>query len=383
MRPTNHHEYYETLSQVPIEEVVEELLADRITRRTGASIYLRCPVHKGLRGRSFVVSLTKNSFYCFKCGVAGGVLQLAEAAMCGRVTIGHKGEMPDSHRQARDFLAGKLGLPPLKAVNLNAEEQRRHTESNQLKERAQLVLIEAVKVLHARLLENSRAQEFMFNRYGYGLEVAQEYQVGYADAIGLWGQLQKAGFTETEILASGMYWRAPENGFSYLLFDGHLIFPVFKHGLPINLIGRKTGATPNKPWHKPKWKRLLIFQEGAREYVHPELGRGWLFGEDHLSDRTPENLVLVEGIPDAIAWMLNGVSAVAMITITLAEADKKRLIPKLKRCKRVVILPDTEPNPLGQQKAVDLAIWLRSFGVNAYVGRLPKPSQKIIQVMEG
>ena len=68
---------------------------------------------------SLHVMLDKQGWYCFGCRVGGDVLQLVEFIQTGSVTAGQSGPMPDSHRQARDYLAKKAGLPPLSRYGLS------------------------------------------------------------------------------------------------------------------------------------------------------------------------------------------------------------------------------------------------------------------------
>ena len=117
----NVREYYRLVTEMDIGEVARELLPGRITQETGQRLMCDCPNHQSQSRLSLHVMLDKQGWYCFGCGVGGDVLQFVEFIQTGSVTAGQSGPMPDSHRQARDYLAKKAGLPPLSRYGLSQE----------------------------------------------------------------------------------------------------------------------------------------------------------------------------------------------------------------------------------------------------------------------
>ncbi len=373
MFPATHQNYYDRIQSVDIVQVVDDLLKDRITAKSATRITLRCPIHRGKHGRSFVVTPARNAWYCFKCSQGGGPLQLAEAAMTGAVTYGMRGGMSPGHQKARDYLAYQVGLPPLGQIKGSPEEIEKWQEVQMLKERAQLTLRSLVQSWHFELLESEKAQGWLHDLYGFGKEVIEAHFIGYATPKDWCRSLQDSGFTRKEILATGAFVKPKGAGHAPLIFEHHLVFPTFCYGQVVNVHGRKTPDTPEADWNQGKWKRLHAHDPEKRTHVVPGIGRGWVFGEDQLCGVRKENVVMVEGVPDAIAWMQHGYSALAMGALTLSKVDKERLAPKLARVKSVVVVPDREPDPKGQKKAVELCLWLKSRGVKAKVGQLPLP----------
>lgn len=58
----------------------------------------------------------------FRSDVGGDVFQLVEFIQSDVVSKGVHGPMPESHRTARDYLAAKVGLPPLSGAGFKKEE---------------------------------------------------------------------------------------------------------------------------------------------------------------------------------------------------------------------------------------------------------------------
>ena len=111
--PFDVHAYYRQITDVDIGELARELLAGRITQESPQTLFCDCPNHRSQSHRSLHIWLDKQGWFCHACGVGGDVLQLVEFVHHGVVTRGQCGRMPESHRQARDFLAARVGLPPL------------------------------------------------------------------------------------------------------------------------------------------------------------------------------------------------------------------------------------------------------------------------------
>jgi DNA primase len=115
-------EYYRQITAVDIAPIARELLAGRIMQESLRLVQADCPHHASQSHRSLQIMLDKQGWYCFGCGVGGDVLQLVEFVQSGQVTRGQSGAMPESHRAARDFLAARVGLPPLAQYGLTAEQ---------------------------------------------------------------------------------------------------------------------------------------------------------------------------------------------------------------------------------------------------------------------
>ena len=115
-------EYYRQITSVNIGDVARELLGARIAEDNGTVILIDCPGHPSTSGKSLHVEVDKQLWRCWGCGISGDVLHLVEFARHGIVTTGIAGVMTASHRDARDWLAEKAGLPKLAHLGLSDAE---------------------------------------------------------------------------------------------------------------------------------------------------------------------------------------------------------------------------------------------------------------------
>src|SRR5262245_48236300 len=120
---TDVHGYYRELrDRSDIGAVAHELLGDRITSETRSSLYVDCPRHESQSKRSLVISLHQGAFYCHACHLGGGVIELVEFVQRGVVTKCSRSGVTDTHRQARDWLAERVGMPKLSDAGLSPEK---------------------------------------------------------------------------------------------------------------------------------------------------------------------------------------------------------------------------------------------------------------------
>jgi DNA primase len=150
-------EYYRLVRELDIGQIAKELLPGKITVDSATTLQCDCPNHQSQSRKSLQVMLDKQGWYCFGCGVGGDVLQLAEFIRSGKVTAGVAGPMPESHREARDFLAEKAGLPPLSRYGMTDERLQQTEADHAFRLRVQEALTSVAEYYHARLLENKDA----------------------------------------------------------------------------------------------------------------------------------------------------------------------------------------------------------------------------------
>ena len=118
----NNREYYEKITNIDIGIIARELLQGRIVNATAAILKCDCPNHQSISKESLHINLHKQNWYCFGCGLGGDVLHLVEFIQSTTVTKNITGVMTESHRQARDYLAAKIGLPALSTYGMTPEQ---------------------------------------------------------------------------------------------------------------------------------------------------------------------------------------------------------------------------------------------------------------------
>ena len=245
----NVREYYRHVTEMDIGDVARELLPGRITQETGQRLMCDCPNHQSQSRLSLHVMLDKQGWYCFGCGVGGDVLQLVEFIQTGSVTAGQSGPMPDSHRQARDYLAKKAGLPPLSRYGLS-QERLAQTEADRAFElRVKDALTSLARLYHARLKESPEVLDWLKSKYALSEETIDDLLIGYADnASGAVAQLTggEDGFSKRELAATGAFRPTNQDGLTPF-FERRIVFPYWSRGRVVFMIGRSCGTALTRP----------------------------------------------------------------------------------------------------------------------------------------
>jgi hypothetical protein len=374
----NVREYYRLVTEMDIGDVARELLPGRITQESGQRLMCDCPNHQSQSRLSLHVMLDKQGWYCFGCGVGGDVLQLVEFIQTGSVTAGQSGPMPDSHRQARDYLAKKAGLPPLSRYGLS-QERLAQTEADRAFElRVKDALTALAKLYHAKLKESPEVLDWLKSKYALSEETIDDLLIGYADnASGAVAQLTggEDGFSKRELAATGAFRPTSQDGLTPF-FERRIVFPYWSRGRVVFMIGRKTPWTPDVGWEQGKYKKLPVHDEHQRPYVADFINNALLFNEDCLLAR-PGKVIITEGVTDCLALMQLGLPTVSPVTVRIRAADWERLIPKLRGVETVYICQDNELSQAGLKGALQTARTLAEHKIDTRLVTLPLSETQI------
>jgi hypothetical protein len=368
-------EYYRQITSVDIGEVARELLGSRITENGVSTIQIDCPGHHSTSGKSLHVEVDKQLWRCWGCGISGDVLQLVEFVRHGVVTTGIAGLMTESHRDARNWLAEKAGLPKLSHMGLSDEEIKKIERREATLQRARQVLSAAADWYHVKLMENDDVKAWLKKQYAFTDEIMKEHRIGFADINGLRDYLYGLDFTTEELLSSGLF-RPNETGDEAKVlpfFNQRVMFPYMSQGRVTYFIGRKCPLTPEDKWESGKYKKLLTFDPGKRPWVAEGIENNQLFNEDCLLKR-PRQVIITEGITDCITLISKGFNSVSPVTTNIRQDDWNRLLPQLRVVKEVVICQDNEVSEAGWQGAIKTARHLESANISCRVALLPLDS---------
>ncbi|MCZ2154731.1 MAG: hypothetical protein LC114_12660 [Bryobacterales bacterium] len=365
------HAYYRQITDVDIGAIARELLGSRITQELRQTLFCDCPNHSSQSHLSLHVWLDKQGWYCHACGVGGDVLQLVEFVRYGAVTRGQSGSMPESHRQARDFLAARVRLPPLsKAIRGSTEEAE---EAHRLTLRVREALTALSELYHQRLVGNSEVLGWFRAKYGIGEETIARLKIGYADSdapSSARALMDGTGaFAPRELTATSAFRPTAQDGV-VPFFDGRIVFPYWSRGQVVFMIGRRTPWTPDVDWERSKYKKLAVRNERINEHVAPCIRNDVLYNEDVLLT-CPERVIITEGVTDCISLMEHGFPVVSPVTVQIREADWERLLPKLRGVKTVFVCQDNEVSQAGTQGALKTARILAGHGIATRVAVLP------------
>ncbi len=278
----------ELVARNPIEDVVGQYVS---LKRSGANMFGLCPFH-GEKTASFSVAPDKGIYYCFGCHKGGGVINF----MMELEGLSY----PDAVRS----LAKRAGM--------DVPEDEQYQSRYRQQERLWALHKEAARFFHSQLYSpvGKSALEYALGR-GMSKSILTTFGVGYAPDT--WDSMVKAmkakGYTEAELVASGLVTQSQKNGNLFDRFRDRLMFPIIDvRGNVIGFGGRtlKNDKDTAKYLNSPE---TMIFNK-----------RKNLFGLN-LAKKTKENsLILVEGNIDVVALHQYGFdNAVASLGTSLTE----------------------------------------------------------------
>ncbi len=354
------HAYYAAVTAEDIVTVAKEILPTRITRAVGQKLEVDCPHHQSQSRSSLHIDGSVQRWNCFGCGVGGDVLQLVEFVQSGQRTKNTKssGPMPHSHREARDWLAARAGMPPLEkwCVNpgdLAAIEQRRVDQG-----RVFDLLGLASDYYHDRLVERPDVLSWVYSQWGFDRTVVDQFCLGFADNkpathAGLREVANSAGYTDDDLISASL--RHRKGGY---FFNRRITFPFWSRGHVSYIIGRKCSFTESNEYETAKYRKLRVHDANDErgKHVSPHITKAALWGEDCLL-RRPAEVVIAEGVADAVALASRGIPVVSPVTVRFARADREAVAGLFSRwgVSRVVLALDNEVSQVGIRAALEIA----------------------------
>ena len=283
-------------------------------RRAGPDEYVgRCPFHDE-RTPSFGVDPHKKVYHCFGCQASGDLFSFV------------------METEGLDFTGALESLADRFGVTLETEEENPQAAARRRRRERLQELLGRTAGYYARYLWEAReaaaAREYLLGR-GLSEDILREFRVGYAPSA--WDRIlvgsRNAGFTEEELLATGLVQRSSSRpGSVFDRFRGRIMFPS------ADARGRVVGfgARSMRENQRPKY---LNTSEG--ELYHK---RAQLFGI-HLARAAASRagrIVLVEGYTDVLALHQAGLrNAVGIMGTALTEeqvAELSRLGSVLELC---------------------------------------------------
>ncbi len=278
----------ELVARNPIEDVVGQYVS---LKRSGSNLFGLCPFH-GEKTASFSVAPDKGIYYCFGCHKGGGAINF----MMELEGLSY----PDAVRS----LAKRAGM--------EVPEDEQYQSRYRQQERLWALHKEAARFFHTQLYAptGKAALEYALGR-GMSKGILTTFGVGYAPDS--WDSMVKAmqakGYTQQELIDSGLVTVSRKNGNIFDRFRDRLMFPIIDvRGNVIGFGGRalKNDKDVAKYLNSPE---TLIFNK-----------RKNLFGLN-LAKKSKENsLLLVEGNIDVVALHQYGFdNAVASLGTALTE----------------------------------------------------------------
>ncbi len=328
----------EQINDIPIDHVLEQEGIQLVKK--GASYQCCCPLHKE-KTPSFHVRLDRNTFKCFGCGEGGtGITFIMK----------YRGM---TFREAVEHLAGKNGIQ-LERRELTPQEKEAQFRRDKLFQ----INREAVAYFRKCLKDSEQARKYCEKR-GWGEDVMESFQVGYAPKTGgLLAYMTAKKWKEEDLISAGLIKENEENGSRYDTFRSRIMFPIFDtSGNPCGFTGRYIEQKPDIPKY---------LNTGDTEIFNK---KRFLFGyfQGFRKIREESTAFLVEGNPDVLRLhQIEKVNTVATCGTELTDECIKLL---QRNTRTVVIIPDNDEP--GQKSLVRSAEKLIQAGFNVRIMRIP------------
>lgn len=285
-------------SRIDILSLVGEYVS---LNKKGKNYWANCPFH-GEKTPSFSVSPERGIFKCFGCGEGGDIFtfyQKIEGVSFGL---------------ALSTLAKKAGI---KLENHEIDDQK-----DKLKDRLYLIHQKATEFYHYILTKHQAGKvglEYLANR-GIGIESIKEFNLGYAPNE--WEALSKfllsKGFSEQEIVSSGLSLPSGKGKKPYDRFRNRIVCPVFDNtGAVIAFSGRIIGQDEPKYLNSPD---SPIFNKSYALY-------GLHQGKSEIKSK--DLCILVEGNLDVVSSHKVGVKNVVAPLGTSLTTNQLQIIRRL------------------------------------------------------
>ena len=202
----------EVISQNDIVEVISEYVT---LAKSGRNYMGLCPFHKE-KSPSFSVSMDKQIYKCFGCGVGGNVIYFI-------MKIENM-----EFIEAVEFLASRAHIDLSKYITSTYSSK---VENKDLKEVIYNINKDSAMYYHKNLVEKLEEDNNLVKKYikkrNLDKNTIIKFGLGYGNGkIPLFNYLTDKGYTKEEILSSGIITQN-EKGKLYDRFFSRLIFPIF------------------------------------------------------------------------------------------------------------------------------------------------------------
>ncbi|MFH1692323.1 MAG: DNA primase [Candidatus Omnitrophota bacterium] len=311
-------------------------------KRVGRSYKAPCPFHPE-KTPSFIVSLEKQIFHCFGCGIGGNAITF----------IMQYEKM--NFREALEVLAQRSGIP-LPAPEMTSQQKSKED----YKKNIYTICEHACHFFHKNLFNTQEANNarLYLNNRGISKKTAQDFKLGFAmpDWSALIDHLKTKGIQLSMIEKTGLSISKESGGF-YDRFRNRIMFPItdIKDQI-IGFGGRVLDQTLPKYVNSPETQ---IYSKGKNLF-------GLHVAKEHI--RKADCAIVVEGYLDMIIPFDAGIKNIIASLGTALTIDQIRLIKRYTN--NITMLYDAD---LAGQIAT-----LRTFelfleeDMNATIASLPK-----------
>lgn len=268
-----------------------------------------CPFHHD-KNPSFTVS-EEGFYYCFGCHKTGDAITFVQE------TDGL------TFPEAVKFLADRVGMEVPGTAKIDVE---RSAMNKQKKERLYKILTETARFYHAQLMSpaGATAREYLEKR-GIGKNLMIRFGLGFSPSFnGVIDHLKKMGFSEGEIVDSGVGWQKSD-GTSKKPFDalqGRMTVPIFDIGGKVIAFSGRTLQKDVKGSKYMHFHNTAVFDKSKTVFA-----ANFVKKEKHLAGI--DKVILVEGYMDVFSLMKSGYNNVVAGMGTALTAGQAKIIGSL------------------------------------------------------
>lgn len=277
-----------------IVDVIEEFLP---LKKSGTNYSACCPFHQE-KTPSFVVSKDKQIYHCFGCGKSGDVINFL---------MDYRNL---TYIESIEYLADRAHIN-LEKIKYSKEA----IEKNELENRLYQINKEAAYYFHANITRSKDALDYLSKR-AIDKNIIKRFGIGYT--VNEWDNLlrylKNKGYTENEILKTGLIIKSEKAEKCYDRFRNRIIFPIVDiHKRIIGFGGRVLDDSTPKYLNSPD---SLIFNKGNNLY-------GLNIAKENVRNKS---FILVEGYMDVIKMHVYGYNTtVAALGTSLTDNQVKLL----------------------------------------------------------
>jgi DNA primase catalytic core len=237
------------------------------------------------------------------------------------------------------------------------------------------VLTAAAAYYHRGLPDEIR-QKWYREHYGFTDHTIDDFQLGWANSGLLQHLTEEMQISLDQALATGLIVEVGDTPRDF--YQKRLVFPYWRQGRVAYFIARATEMTPNAPWEKAKYKKLLTHSD-RHSYVSTLIANDTFYNED--AARGADQLLITEGVTDCISAQQAGVACISPATVSFRGQDLPKLIELTRRAQSITICNDNETSGAGEAGALETAAALHAAGRDVRIATLPlQPGQDKIDI---
>ena len=301
---------------------------NRKSNQAKGDMWAPCPFHQE-KTASFHVEDRKGFYYCFGCHAKGDMFKFVQETE----NIGFM--------EAVELLAREAGMT-MPARDPKAQEKADHnTELAKATEAAVSWFRLQLKTAAA-----SEARAYL-ERRGMDAATLDRFEIGFApDAWqGLWDALKGKGFSDAQLLETGLAKPSTKGGRPYDTFRGRIIFPIRDpRGRCVGFGGRAMDPNDNAKYLNSQ--ETPLFNKGHSLYHH---------GPAREAAGKGQPLIVAEGYMDVIALVKAGFGAAVAPLGTAITEDQLRLMWRITD-EPIITLDGDKAGQRAAMRLIDLAL---------------------------